>query len=77
MSEDSSKISIHRLGSKLQRDFLVFLIGSMCMESKSRSFTISQRAIKEFIDGAKEGLPKFSVDGDESTDLTVELKWEK
>ena len=49
----------------------------MCMESKSRSFTISQRAIKEFIDGAKEGLPKFSVDGDESTDLTVELKWEK
>jgi hypothetical protein len=77
MSEDLSKISIHRLGSKLQKDFLVFLIGSLCMESKSRSFTISQRAIKEFMDEAEKHMPRFSVDGSELTDLTVELKWEK
>jgi hypothetical protein len=77
MSEDLSKISIHRLGSRLQRDFLVFIIGSLCMESKSRSFTISQRALKEFMSEAEKSIPRFSVDGDQSTDLSVELRWEK
>lgn len=47
------------------------------MESKSRSFTISQRALKEFMSEAEKSIPRFSVDGDQSTDLSVELRWEK
>ena len=48
------------------------------MESKSRSFTISNKAMNEFMDEcSKNGPAHFHVDGDDTTDLTMSVTWEK
>jgi hypothetical protein len=78
MAKDPDSIQISELGWKFQKQFFSTLFGSLCMESRSRSFTISNKAVNEFMDEcAKSGPAHFHVDGDDTTDLTMSVTWEK
>jgi hypothetical protein len=75
-SPDSTDMS--ELGWRLQKQFYKVIFGSLCMESKSKSFTISNRALQEFMEQCSNGWKAhFMIDGNESTDLTVSITWEK
>jgi hypothetical protein len=78
MQKNPDSVSMGELGWKLQRQFYTVVFGSLCMESKSRSFTISNKAMHEFMEQcSKNGPAHFMVDGNEATDLTMSVTWEK
>jgi len=78
MKDNPALIQISELGWKFQKQFFSIIFGSLCMESKSKSFTISNKAMNEFMDEcSKNGPAHFHVDGDDTTDLTMSVTWEK
>jgi len=78
MEKNQDSIQVSELGWKFQKQFFSTIFGSLCMESKSRSFTVSNKAMNEFMEQCvKNGPAHFMIDGDDATDLTMSVTWEK
>jgi len=78
MQKNPDSTVFGELSPKIPKPFFSIILGSLCMESKSRSFTVSSKAVHDFIEECiKNGPAHFMLDGNETTDLTMSVTWEK
>jgi hypothetical protein len=71
------KIRIGKLHQKQQNVLLNLVCGAACCETPNNNFTITNRAINEFIDRCRDQNPVLTLTGGFETDITMEIIWEK
>jgi len=70
------KVLLSGMDAFSQKILMGMVLGAACCESKSSTFTVTQRAVAEFSEKCKKSRPVLALQGSLDSDVTIELLWQ-